>query len=211
MTSLRWYAAYIRPRTEAIAASGLEHAGFQVFAPRVRTHHPKRGIASAPLFPGYLFIRHNLEEYGWPQLNRVPQTLGLVQFDGIAAPIPDEVIDDLMRRLEETNSTTGFWNTFRASDTVRIRSGRLDSLAQVVSEARSPQARVRVLMEFLGQQVYTEVPWQDIWPASGDTFLAAPHPAVSLRRTRGRGRWIKGFGPRAGESQAQQNNEYPLS
>ncbi len=211
MTSLRWYAAYIRPRTEAVAASSLERVGYQVFAPRVRTHHPRRGIASAPLFPGYLFLRHDLEEYGWPQLNRVPQALGLVQFDGVAAPIPDEVIEELMRRLDEINSTTGLWNTFRAGDTVRVRSGHLESLAQVVSEARSPQARVRVLMEFLGRQVYTEVPWQDIWPARGDAFLSVPPPAMSLRRTRGRGRWIKGFGSRAGEGPAQQYNEYPLS
>jgi transcriptional antiterminator RfaH len=210
MTSLRWYAAYVKSRTEAITASGLEHAGFQVFAPRIRTHHPQRGTASAPLFPGYLFIRHNLKEHGWPQLNRVPQALGLVQFDGVAAPIPDEVIDDLMRRLDEMNSTAGLWNTFRVGDTVRIRSGRLDSLAQVISEARSPQARVRVLMEFLGKQVSTEVPLQDIWPANGDTFLGAPPPTMPLRRTRGRGRWIKGFGPRAGENQGRQDNEYPL-
>lgn len=211
MTSLRWYAAYIRPRAEAVAASSLEHVGYQVFAPRVPTHHPRRGITSAPLFPGYLFIRHNLEEHGWPLLNRVPQALGLVQFDGVAAPIPDEVIDELMRRLDEINSTTSPWNTFHAGDTVRVRSGHLESLAQVVSEARSPQARVRVLMEFLGRQVYTEVPWRDIWPAKGDAFLGVSIPTSQARRTRGRGRWIKGFGPRAGESQAQQDNEYPLS
>ncbi len=211
MTSLRWYAAYIRPRMEAVTAISLEHAGFQVFAPGIRTHHPTRGITNAPPFPGYLFIRHNLEEHGWPLLNRVPHALGLVQFGGVAAPIPDEVIDDLMRRLDEINSTSGPWNTFRAGDTVRIRSGRLDSLAQVVSEARSPQARVRVLMEFLGQQVYTEVPWHDIWPAKDNAFLGASPPATSIRRTRGHGRWIRGFGPRTGESQARQNNECPLS
>ena len=38
MTSLHWYAAYTRPKAEAAAASGLERAGLQVFAPRVRTH-----------------------------------------------------------------------------------------------------------------------------------------------------------------------------
>ena len=80
MTSIHWYAAYTRPRAEAAACSSLERAGFQVFAPRVPTHHPRKGIISAPLFPGYLFIRHDLEEYGRPKLSGVPHVLGLVQF-----------------------------------------------------------------------------------------------------------------------------------
>ena len=210
MTSLHWYAAYIRPRTEAIAASSLERAGFQVFAPRVRAHHPTRGVTSAPLFPGYLFIRHNLEEHGWPLLSRVPQALGLVQFDGVAPPIPDEVIEELTHRLDEINSASGLWNRFRAGDTVRVRSGHLESFARVVSDASSPKARVRVLMEFLGRQVYTEVPWKDIWPVRDDAFLRTPSPATPPRRTRGRGRWISGFGPRSGEALARQDNEYPL-
>ena len=203
---LQWYVARTKPHAEQAASSGLERSGFQVFAPYVRAWLPKGSHPRVPLFPGYLFLQCDMEEQGWPLLGHLPHVLGLVQFGGVAPAVPDEVIDALARRVEEINGTGGLWTRYRPGEKVQVRLGPGESLAEVVAEPKSPHARLRVLMEFLGRRVYADVPWQDVRPAGDHNYLGIESPAPAPRRTRGRGRWIRGFGPRAERRRPQNDN-----
>jgi transcriptional antiterminator RfaH len=202
---LRWYVARTKPLAEYTARDRLDTAGCEVFLPLVGTVRPRRGRQDAPLFPGYLFLHYDLEERGWQLLNQVPQLAGLVAFDGVVSLVPDEVIAELVERVEAINRSGGLWTHFQVGDRVRVTLGPLGSLADVVVEAKSPRDRVRVLLEFLGRSVYAEVPWKDVRPggvhdgarSAQSTKYMTPR---RLRRTRGRGRHTKGFGPRAGSS-----------
>jgi len=193
----RWYVVRTKPQSEYLAAAALERDGFELFFPHVRTPRPNSGRDDVPLFPGYLFLRHDVEKLGWPSMERLPGILGWVRFSGQAPPVPDEVVSELAQRVDAINSTGGLWTRFRPGERVRVISGSMESLARVVDEPRSPQERVRVLVDFMGRQVLAQVPWRDLQRTHQDP-LATPIP--SGRRTRGRGRWIDGFGPRASAS-----------
>jgi transcriptional antiterminator RfaH len=193
--ALLWYAALTKPRAEYAAQERLRGAGIEVFLPCAKTPHPRFGHSDTPLFPGYLFLRYNLEEGGLQQLRKLPQLVGMVAFDGVAAVVPDRVMADLAQRVESLNTFGGVWTRYRTGETVRVSLGPLESLAEVVTEAQSPQARVRVLLEFLGRRVEAEVPWHHVQPV-GFGVLNGGRNARPHRRTRGRGRWIRGHGPR---------------
>ena len=192
---LHWYVARIRPQVEHAAASGLERAGFEVFAPWVRTPHLRMGHRHSLLFPGYLFVRYNVAKWGWPLLDQVPQVLGLVRTGGVAPAVPDEVIADLAQRVKESNQTGGICTRFQPGQRVRVFWGTIETQGEVVEEPKSARKRVRVLMEFLGRIVSAQVPWQNLRPLQvDDPTMMEQHQ--NLRRTRGRGRWIQGIGPR---------------
>lgn len=193
---LQWHAVRTNPLGEYLAANGLKRNGLQVFFPCIRTRQPRPGRQDTPLFPGYLFLRCNLDEEGWPALYDVPQVLGLVQFEGVSPPIPDEVIDALAKQVEVNNEARGPGARLVAGQLVRVVSGNLESLAEVVVEPKSQQARVRVLLEFLGRMVLAQVPREDVWPMDPWESWTSPRHR-SPRRTRGRGRWIGGWGPRS--------------
>ena len=191
-----WYLARTKALSEYLAAIALERNGYELFFPRVQTPRPRIGYGDAPLFPGYLFVHQDADGSGLPAINRVTGVVGWVQFDGVVPKVPDEVIADLNRRLEAINKGGGHWTRFQPGQEVRLIWGSTESLAEVLEEPKSPQSRVRVLLDFMGQLVPARVPWQDLQPLNGDS---EPHAygGRSPRRTRGKGRWVRGFGPRS--------------
>jgi transcription antitermination factor NusG len=193
--ALKWYVIRTKPQSEYIAAASLEREGLETLFARVRSPWSRPGQADMPLFPGYLFTRCDPENDDCQPVYRLPGISGWVKFGGVAPPVPDEVVAMLSRRVEMINGGGGLWTRFRRGEKVRVVSGAMDGLAEVVDEPVSPQARVRVLLDFMGRQVPAQVPCRDLRPVS-ETFLAN-EKIRRLRRTRGRGRWIRGFGPRA--------------
>jgi transcriptional antiterminator RfaH len=199
----KWYVARTKALAEYTARDRLETAGCEVFLLCVGTVRPRRGREDAPLFPGYLFLHYDLEEIGQEFLAQVPQLVGLVAFDGVVTAVPDEVIAELKERVEAINGSGGLWTRFRSGDRVRVTLGPSESFAEVVIETKSPRDRVRVLLEFLGRSVYAEVPWKDVRPVGVDEGArSAQSTKYKIRRTRGKGRYTKGFGHRAGEDVA---------
>ena len=195
--TLRWYAARTRPLAEYFAQDNLRSGGVETYLPCVRARHPRRGHEDAPLFPGYLFLHCDLETQG-SGLRLVPQLRGLVVFEGSAPSVPDDVIDQLIHQVERMNAFGGWLRPLQPGDTVQVTVGHTATMATVVSETTSSKARVRVLLELLGQQVYAEVPAGKIERPEIGTPVALMNDRVP-RRTRGRGRWIGGSTPRPGQ------------
>ena len=191
-TASPWYVLRTKPQSERIVASGLERDGFEVFLPAVRTMRSRTGYSDEPLFPGYVFLRYDRENWDWFLVNRLPGIQGWVRFNGTASSVPDEIVKELAQRVEKINKSGGLWTRFRRGQKVRVVSEGLDSLAEVIEEPKTPKARVDVLLEFMGRMVTARVPWHNLRPteeSSGNQGRKLP------RRTRGRGRWIRGFGP----------------
>ncbi len=187
-----------KPQSEHLAASALERNGFELFLPCVRTLGAKQRRHSAPLFPGYLFIRNRDENPDWSSIRRLPGVLGWVHFNGVVPLVPDDVIVDLGRRVESIEMNGGLWTRFQPGDKVRVISGNVETLAEVIEERQSPQSRVQVLLEFMGRRVSAQVPVHDLRLTDHNT--SNKEQTRGPRRTRGKGRWIRGFGPSAAAS-----------
>ena len=189
----KWYVIRTEPRAEFLAAGELERDGFEVFSPRIKQFQPRIGRPDTPLFPGYLFLRCDTEGERLPSFRRTHRITGWVGFGGDVPWLPDHLIAELKQRVKEMNGEDGLWQRYRPGEMVRVTGNNLDSLAEVVEEAKSPQARARVLMQFMGRLVQVQVPWQQLSRIPHETQEAIRAP----RRTRGKGRWNSGFGPRA--------------
>lgn len=190
---LAWYVARALPLAEYWARDGLETGGIECFLPCAPTPSPRPGREDAPLFPGYLLVRYDLEAWGSGPLRRVPGVAGLVTFDQRAPTIPDDEVQELRHRVEALTANGGLHPKYHPGDRVWVRLGPTPILAEVVTVTQGSKAKVRVLLEFLERLANVEVKAWDVWPAEDrDTPSRHPHP----RRTRGRGRWINGFGPR---------------
>ena len=189
----RWYPLRTKARCEYMADSALEKAGFEVFFPVVEIPKPRARRGEVPLFPGYLFVRRDFERDGGGSPSYVPGILGWVRFGDTVPAVPDDVIEQLARRVGAINTTGGLWHRFRPGDRVRVTSRGMDNLAEVLEEPRSPEARVRVLMQFLGRRVPARIPWHELQPLDSSSINDGTDRPP--RRTRGRGRWLQGFRP----------------
>lgn len=187
-----WYVVRTKPHSEYLAADALRMEGYEHFFPRIQAVQRRTGKKEIPLFPGYLFVRCDVDGGQWSAIGLLPGILGWVRFDGIASSITDDVVDELARRVESINDNGGLWIRYKPGQKVRVVSGQFESLAQVAEEPTSSDSKVRVLLEFMGQLVSAEVPWSDLRVASEDS--RSDSKWHRRRRTRGRGRWIRGQG-----------------
>ncbi len=187
--SLSWYAVRTKPQSEYLATKVLSGRGFEVFLPLVGSPKPRAGREDTPLFPGYLFLRYDVDRQDWPSLTQLPGILGWVRFNGVVPAVPDEVVELVAERVQAINCTGGLWTRFRRGQRVHVLSGKIEGLAEIVEEPQSPEDRVRVLLEFMGRQVPARVPWFNLRPLE-QTALAL-RSGTNRRRTRGRGRRIR--------------------
>ena len=192
--ALAWYVVRTNPRAEFLARNQLEINGFEYYLPVVSTPDAKPGKEDTPLFPSYLFLRYDIESPESTSLRSIPGLNGLVNFDGVAPQIPDDVIGSLRQTVAQMNQTGGLSASFQPGDRVWVRwgSGETEDLAKVISDARSPQGRVRVLIEFLGRLVHGEVSRSNVRPANEGDYSSHTSQERSRRRTRGKGRYVHG-------------------
>ena len=189
-----WYVARTNPRAEFMATNQLENDGFEYYLPLVSTPSQNPAKPDAPLFPGYLFLRYDAESPKSVSLRSVRGLIGLVNFDGVAPCIPDDVISRLRQTVADMNESGGLASRFLPGERVWVRWGASDSedLAKVVSDAKSPGGRVKVLVEFLGRLVSGEVSRSNIRSANTDEAVDQVVRDYSRRRTRGKGRYVHG-------------------
>ena len=121
--ALQWYAAHTKPLAEYAAQSRLQGAGIEVFLPCAKTPKPRPGHWNTPLFPGYFFLRYDMEKGGLRQLRKMPQLVGMVTFQGTVPPVPDQVISDLAERVETLNAFGGVWTRYRTGERVTVSLG----------------------------------------------------------------------------------------
>jgi transcription antitermination factor NusG len=119
--------------------------------------------------------------------------IGWVKFGGEIPWLPDEIMSALIERSELINREGGLWTRFQPGEKVQVVSGHLEGLAEVIRGAKSPNARVQVLLEFMGRQVRAQVPWDSLRPIDDHPVEKQRAP----RRTRGKNRWVREFRPAA--------------
>jgi len=192
----KWYVIKTEPGVEHLASQELDRDGFEVFAPRVQTPNKPAGQEDSPFFPGYIFLKLDLDNVGWPTFRPAHRVRGFIKFGGDIPTLSDKTINELSNRVKAINGEDGLWQRFRSGETVQVVSGAMEGFALVLEEAKSPQARAKVLLEFMGRKIQAEVPWRNL-KASGlqDINPEEWERTRTPRRTRGKGRWIQGQGP----------------
>ncbi len=188
----RWYVAYTKPQAEEMVAGLLVRRGVEVFLPRVRRLHRRRGEVLVPFFPCYLFVRLDWEEAGAQTVRWTPGLRRLISFDGERpAPLSDETVEEIRRRLDALNAAGGLVPRYVPGQWVRIVEGPLKGV-EGIFQAYTAEDRVRVLLELLGRENGVELPLQAIEAVAGGPSGKRP------RRTRGRGRRIRRRGVEEG-------------
>ena len=148
----QWYALRSKPRKEDTVWQQLNTRGIVNFYPRMRVHPVNpRSKKVKPYFPGYIFVKIDLEDMGISTFRWMPYTLGLVSFGGEPAQVPENLIYALEKRIKEINDAGGeVLEGLKSGDKIRIQAGPFSGF-EGVFDARLPgKERVRVLLKLLG-------------------------------------------------------------
>lgn len=149
-----WYALHSKPRKEDAVWKQVYELGYEVFFPRMRVNPVNpRARKYRPYFPGYLFVHADLELAGLSTFQWIPHTTGLVSFGGEPAPVPDNLIYAVKRRVEEIAAAGGeVFDDLHKGDVVRISYGPFEGYEAIFDTRLPGTERVRVLLQFLSNR-----------------------------------------------------------
>lgn len=119
---------------------------------RVRPVNP-RARKVAPYFPGYLFVKADLEAVGLSMFKYMPYAIGLVSFGGEPASVSDGLIQALRRRVDEIADAGGdVFYGLNQGDQVDIKEGPFAGYQALFDARIAGTERVSVLLQMLSDR-----------------------------------------------------------
>ena len=162
-----WYALRSKPRKEDVVWKQVRDQGIEVFYPRLRVNPVNpRARKVRPYFPGYLFVQADIEEIGLSAFQWMHHAIGIVEFGGEPAIVPENLIHAIRQRVEEINAAGGeLFDVLEPGETVLVHSGPFAGY-EAIFDARLPgKERVRVLLKMLrDRKMPIELPAGQIRP-----------------------------------------------
>lgn len=159
--SEQWYALRSKPNKEAALSHEVAARGFEVFFPQmvVKPVNPRSRKLRA-YFPGYMFVKADLEAVKPSTLAWIPFSSGLVSFGAVPPPVPERLILAIRRRVEQINAAGGeLLESLHRGDRVTIQEGPFAGYEAIFDAKVSGSERVRVLLQLLkGQQMPVVLP-----------------------------------------------------
>ena len=154
-----WYAIRSKPRKEDALYREMLARNLDVYLPilKVKPVNP-RSRKTRPYIPGYLFVYADLEEVGFSALQWIPHSLGLVQFGGTPADVPENLIHAMKKHLNAVNSSGGEDQfSIQHGDKVKILSGPFKGYEAIFDSRLQGADRARVFLAMLERELPLEV------------------------------------------------------
>ncbi len=121
----------------------------------------KKVITSKRLFPGYVFVRCDLDDNVWPVIRDTPNVSGFVTRSGKPSPLGRRDVENYLgtETDESQESATRAKPMFEygIGDTVRVKDGPFADFAGEIVEINEDQLKVKVLVNIFGRETPTEV------------------------------------------------------
>jgi len=150
--SVKWYAVSTNPRCEDIVCHLLVRESFEVFCPKIckKSNTGKE----EPLFPGYLFVRLNLDQSDWVKIKYLHGVRRILSFGDTPIPVHKEILTAIAVRMNDSHYSRPAL-PFKTGDRIRFRKGPFKGLEGIFSGETSGKERVKVLLEAIRCWAFT--------------------------------------------------------
>jgi transcription antitermination factor NusG len=155
-SSFPWHGIRTRANQERIAATVLDHLGFEPFLPVYKTRRrwsDRVVTAELPLFPGYVFCRFDHTQR--LPIITAPGVVSIVGCGTQPAPIPDSEID-AVRAIVSSGIAAEPAPFLREGQRIRVIHGPLKSLEGILVRKKSHWSVV-ISVEMLQRSVSVEI------------------------------------------------------
>ncbi len=152
----KWHVLRTKPRKERLVASQLRLRDVEVYHPTYsRAGNGKYSTYERAFFPGYVFVRADLDRVGSSAFKWIPGLHGLVHFGGRPAVIAEHLMTSLRARLSSVQpSSDEGMPRWKKGDSVRVTRGPFSGYSALFDAHLPGRERVRVLLALLRSGVH---------------------------------------------------------
>ena len=170
MEERNWYLVNTQSGKEKVAATRLNRFKLETLCPEILSlrsnGYGKKYERAHPLFPGYLFTRCSLKEYGLAALGMPKQLLRFVGFGLGPVVVDDFLVDEIKSRigvdgyviLDDQPAVRRAHCGFKLDQPVRITGGSFTGFTAVFKREIEGAARVVLLMELMNARREVQFP-----------------------------------------------------
>ena len=163
-----WFCLRTQPKREHLAANLLRRElQITCFSPRLRFRKAtRRGLIwfVEAMFPGYVFA-HFVYAKQHRRVEHASGIQGIVHFGDYLATLDTDTVGALQQQAGEEEIVT-IDPEIQIGQAVKIGEGPLQGLEALVTRVLPSKERVRVLLDFLGRSVETEISRPKILPVA---------------------------------------------
>ena len=163
----KWFPIRTYALKEKIAEINFIRQGFNVYLPQTYSisRHARRTILKRnAFFPGYLFLHLIPSKCSWITIASTLGARGPIKFGNYIPPVPDEVIDSLLRREDENGIISIKRKTIdnsKVGDKVNVSFPNNMKYAGIF-QMRRGKDRAMILLDIMSKQVPTVVPISNV-------------------------------------------------
>lgn len=158
-----WYVLHTKSRFENVVYDGLVRKSVEVFLPKIKVRSRRRDrrvMISVPLFPGYVFVKTDLNPNHHLDILKTAGAVRLIGTKGGPVPVEETTVESLKIMVSsETAVTAG--TRLKKGDRVVVVSGPLTGVIGTFVRYRGKE-RVIVNVEALGQHAGVDVDEKDV-------------------------------------------------
>lgn len=164
LSQANWYAVQTRPRHEKQVTTELGEKCIGSYLPLLSQIHrwsDRRKVVQVPLFPGYVFVRAQLDPNVHLAVLRIWGVLSFVGPQREATVIPDNQIEDIRTLLSTKVSLTPY-PFLKIGQRIRVRGGALDGVEGIL--VTNGQKRLVISVESIQRSLSITIEGYDIEP-----------------------------------------------
>ncbi len=145
---------------ERVRTLGLEDEVAELLIPTEDVVEMKSGrkvVTAKKFFPGYLLIRMAMNEDLWHVVKNTPRVTGFVGAGRKPIPLPQDEVDKIVNRMEESVEAPKPKFQFSKNETVRIIDGPFTNFTGKVEEVDARRSTLKVMVSIFGRNTPVEL------------------------------------------------------
>lgn len=170
---MNWYVVHTQTGSEdkvktslenRIAAEELQDLITKVIIPTEQVSEIRSGkkkISQRKFFPGYLLVEMELNEKTYLFVKTVPGVTGFIGLGKRPMPLPQEEVDNILKRTKDTQAKPSPKVIFEKGEQVRVTEGPFLNFNGTIDEIHPEKGKVKVSVSIFGRSTPVELEyWQ---------------------------------------------------
>jgi len=121
----------------------------------------KKKISQRKFFPGYLLVEMELNEETYFQIKTTPGVTGFIGPGKKPMPLPQNEVDNILKRTQETQVKPSPKTVFERGEQVRVNEGPFMNFNGTIDEVHPERGKVKVSVSIFGRSTPVELEyWQ---------------------------------------------------
>ncbi|MDR3325921.1 MAG: transcription termination/antitermination protein NusG [Rhodospirillaceae bacterium] len=144
---------------------GLSERFDQIFVPVEEVVEIRGGNkinTERKFFPGYIFIKMDLNDESWHLIKNMPKIGGFLGGKGHPSPVSDSDVDRIIRQVQEGIARPKLSIVFEIGEQVLVSDGPFTSFNGLVREIDEEKARLKVEVSIFGRLTPVELEYSQV-------------------------------------------------